>query len=128
MEMIVIKYLLKNADASNDITSLKLNTIYDTNIKHYLASVEISWNLAGSADAELQIFFSNRKYSDTLVNTINIDSLNDSKIVLLFPFAEYIRIKYLKNSITSGNINVALFYSPVFPDKMIGNVTEVVSY
>jgi len=77
-------------------------------------SLQIAWDqLTGTPDAVLEIIVTNDLKFSTIAKTISIDSasnIDDSLMIIMNSSFAYFSIKYIKNSLTGGNLSVSLAY------------------
>ena len=78
------------------------------------ASLQLSWNnVSVNPDAVIEIYVSNNQHeavflSDFLISSL--DTKSDAKLIILSPSYEYIRLKYIRRTVTSGLLNAIIYY------------------
>lgn len=118
------KYIFKNIDASLDSVSMNIPIYYENyKEKKYLITIEFFWSgLSDSPDSKVEFYQGNNIYTgkkvyDFIPETTN--NFDDSKLVQIYPYAKYLKLKYISNSVTSGKLTAIGYYSTILPNRQI---------
>jgi hypothetical protein len=116
MTMEIVKDHDMSLDLETDWIPVQLDEISNFGKRAIAESLQISWhNVTGTLNGEIEVYISNDQYGQSLGNTYSIDTESNIEdcefIVLSHIHFKYIKLKYSKNSITDGILNVNLSYS-----------------
>lgn len=113
----MIQEIIKDHNMDNDLETgwipVFIDKIRNFGEKARAESLEIYWNdVTGDLDGKIQLFISNGQGSKALGNTYDIDgssNVEDCEFIVLDHINfKYLKIKYIKNSITGGTLNAVL--------------------
>jgi hypothetical protein len=112
----MINEIFKNADMSGNLETEAIelihNDLYENRIKEYSNSLAIIWQeVEGDLNGELQILVSLDSEFWTMADVVPINNetnSSDTMIYLIDPYVKFIKIKFNKNNIISGNLTAVL--------------------
>lgn len=101
--------------ATNYETEIISTLITRNNTKQYRAvSLQIVWqNVSNQPDGVIKLFAGNRIDSLSLGKIIpisNTDNTNDAALIIQEPLFEYIKLEYIPNNITQGELTCYINY------------------
>ncbi len=105
------KLIILDPSADSDyLFNCDINKIQNFGRQAKIHQIEIVWDsLSGTFNGELNVY-QESKYSTSLIEKININNANDSKLILLNNYIGKIRVEYKSNLIASGNIKFIIYW------------------
>lgn len=95
---------------SEFIINCEIDKISNYGIPLEISHLEIVWDsLTGTHNGEIKLS-SVSEYATTEIESININNLDDSKIIFLLNYIGKIKIEYTANLITSGEIKLIVYW------------------
>ena len=78
------------------------------------SSLQLSWSgVSPRPDGIIEIYVSNNQSDSILTSTYLINSIDnkaDAELIILYPAYEYIRLKYTRNTVSTGFLNAIIYY------------------